>query len=107
MQKSPTIATGAQKIRLDENGDLMVFVHLANMRRIDESFQNSDGRYLMARSHRRFLAVMARLDRAIHAPPPQNDPGGLGDRPESSEAIRFQTMGAVARTRGWPRQARP
>jgi hypothetical protein len=44
MQKSPTIATGAQKIRLDENGDLMVFVHLANMRRIEENFQNSDGR---------------------------------------------------------------
>jgi hypothetical protein len=56
---------------------------------------------------RRFLAVMAGLDPAIHASRSQNDPCGLGDRPESSEAIRSQTMGAVARARGWPRQARP
>jgi hypothetical protein len=38
MQKNPAIATAAQKIRLDDNGDLMIFDHLASMRRTKTSF---------------------------------------------------------------------
>ena len=38
MQKNPAIAAAAQKIRLDDNGDLMIFDHLASMRRTKTSF---------------------------------------------------------------------
>jgi hypothetical protein len=38
MQKNPAIAAAAQKIRLDDNGDLMIFDHLASMRRTQTSF---------------------------------------------------------------------
>ena len=38
MQKNPAIATAAQKIRLDDNGDLMIFDHPASMRRTKTSF---------------------------------------------------------------------
>jgi hypothetical protein len=38
MQKNPAIAAAAQKIRLDDDGDLMIFDHLASMRRTKTSF---------------------------------------------------------------------
>jgi hypothetical protein len=44
MQKSPAIPPAAQKIRRDENGDLMIFIHFAVCAEPGKGARSRDGR---------------------------------------------------------------
>jgi hypothetical protein len=43
MQKSPPVASRAQEVWLDDDGDLMVFEHFGIVHRTGKGFQNSFG----------------------------------------------------------------